>query len=114
VITEIQTFVHTRWATLSIDAGLELHPFDGGMELRVSGQTKGSAVQQLLQEVQPDAAAFLGDDKTDEQAFEALAGHGLCVHVRPEPQKSTQATVWLRPPEELLAFLDAWIEASER
>ena len=56
------------------------------------------------------AAAYLGDDATDEEAFATLGGRGLTVLVRPE-FRATTAQVWLRPPDELFDFLDRWIEA---
>jgi trehalose-phosphatase len=96
--------------------GLELLPFDGGIELRGSGCSKASAVESILHDEPRDApAAFLGDDVTDEEAFAALANRGvegsaLRVLVRPEPRPSA-ADVWLTPPEELLAFLDRWVAA---
>lgn len=92
--------------------GLELHEFDGGLELRVPGRDKGDAVRTVLGELPADAAvAYLGDDRTDEDAFEALDDHGLRVLVRPE-RRPTRADVWIRPPEELLAFLRRWDRAA--
>lgn len=93
---------------LSRRRGLELHEFDGGLELRVPGRHKGDAVRTVLDEL-PDGAAvaYLGDDRTDEDAFEALDGRGLRVLVRPE-RRPTEADVWVRPPEGLLAFLRRW------
>lgn len=91
--------------------GLELLPFDGGLELRAPGKNKGDAVQTILSESGQDvAAAYLGDDQTDENAFLAIKGRGLAVLVRPEP-RSTSADVWLRPPDELVRFLRDWLQA---
>lgn len=92
--------------------GLELLPFDGGLELRAPGKNKGDAVQTILGEAAEDVvAAYLGDDQTDENAFRAIKGRGLAVLVRPEPRR-TIADVWLRPPDELLHFLQDWLRAS--
>ncbi len=96
--------------------GLEWLPFDGGYELRGSGCTKATAVHSILGDEPPGTpAAYLGDDQTDEDAFLALreygaAGSSLAVLVRPEP-RPTAADLWIRPPEELLAFLDSWLAA---
>ena len=49
-------------------------------------------------------------DLTDEDAFRAIALRGLAVLVRPE-LRETAAACWLRPPEELLEFLDRWKDA---
>ena len=57
--------------------------------------------------------AYLGDDLTDESAFQALNGHGLSVLVRSE-FRETSARVWLRPPVELMAFLQRWLNSLSR
>jgi trehalose 6-phosphate phosphatase len=56
--------------------------------------------------------AYLGDDLTDEDAFAALGDRGFSILVRTEVRASC-ARFWLRPPKELLAFLDEWIAASK-
>ena len=56
--------------------------------------------------------AYLGDDETDEDAFTALGDRGLSVLVSQE-SRSTGADIWIRPPEELFAFLEGWIETCE-
>jgi len=87
----------------------------GGLELRVVGIDKGRAVDQILAGSPPEAAAaYLGDDLTDEDAFAALSGRGervLTVLVR-EEWRPTRAEVWLRPPGGLLAFLGRWSRIS--
>ncbi|HWH57414.1 MAG TPA: trehalose-phosphatase [Terriglobales bacterium] len=91
--------------------GLELLRFDGGLEFRAPGKDKGDAVETILSESGQDvAAAYLGDDQTDENAFRAIKGRGLAVLVRLEP-RSTRADVWLKPPEELIRFLRDWLRA---
>ena len=96
------------WTPLAAAAGLELHGFDGGLELRHPGRDKGSAVREILSETPvASAIAYLGDDWTDEDAFRALAGRGLGVLVRGSRRQSA-ADLWLRPPDELLEFLDSW------
>lgn len=100
------------------DSGLEWLPFDGGIELRGTGCTKATAVYSILRDEPPRTpAAYLGDDLTDEDAFTALrdCAQHLClpVLVRPEP-RSSAADLWLRPPDELLGFLDRWLAAASR
>jgi len=88
--------------------GLELHEFDGGLEFRIPGRNKGHVVSSILDEAGDDAAAaYLGDDFTDEDAFSAIEGRGLSALVRKE-LKPTAADIWLEPPEELLDFLTRW------
>ncbi len=95
---------------LARERGFSLLEFEGGLELRV-GRDKSGAVEALLNETRgAGPVAFLGDDITDEKAFSALRGRGLSVLVRRE-WRETAAEVWLRPPEELHAFLDKWIAA---
>jgi len=91
-------------------SGMSLLVFDGGIELR-AGRNKGDAVRLLLQALPLGApAAYLGDDTTDEDAFEALGDEGLGVLVR-RVWRPTAAQVWLRPPAELRAFLKRWHRA---
>jgi trehalose-phosphatase len=95
-------------------AGMSLLEFDGGLELRPVEPNKGSVVRGLIDELKhPDAFAYLGDDRTDEDAFAAMRGtDALSVLVRPE-WRETAAQVWLRPPEELLEFFQGWAEQCE-
>ncbi len=96
------------WTPFTTVESIELTPFDGGLELRVLGQDKGNAVRTVMTEVGAEgAAAYLGDDQTDEDAFAALAREGLSVLVRAE-KRSTRADLWLTPPDELLNFLEQW------
>jgi trehalose 6-phosphate phosphatase len=107
----VQGHVQHLWEAIAARQGLELHAFDGGIELRIPGRSKATAVEQLLGESGPaPACAYLGDDLTDEDAFRAIAPHGLGVLVRPE-LRETAAAWWIRPPEELLEFLDQWSAA---
>jgi trehalose-phosphatase len=99
--------------------GLGLLEFEAGLELR-AGRDKGGAVEVILHEAGCGAqvtcpVAYLGDDLTDEAAFRAvnsLAPRGLSALVRRE-WRETSANVWLRPPEELRAFLKRWLIAVE-
>ncbi|MGH9590161.1 MAG: trehalose-phosphatase, partial [Terracidiphilus sp.] len=99
---------------------LSLLNFAAGVELR-AGRDKGDAVRSILEEASGGRAiafpvAFLGDDITDETAFHALnalqSAH-LTALVRGEWRK-TAAEVWLRPPGELLGFLQSWLESLPR
>jgi trehalose-phosphatase len=100
---------------LTAGTGLSLHEFDGGLELRPPEITKGEAVETILAEMQSDTvSAYLGDDFTDEDAFEVVKNHGtraLGVLVRGE-LRETKADVWVRPVEELLDFLRRWHKAT--
>jgi trehalose 6-phosphate phosphatase len=98
--------------------GLGLLEFEAGLELR-AGRDKGGAVEAIVAEaIRAEAGAgapvaYLGDDLTDESAFRAvnaLDGVHLSVLMR-HSWRETEADVWLRPPEELRAFLGDWIRA---
>jgi len=114
-IVAIRSQVLENWALLGRETGLELHEFDGGLELRVPGRHKGLAVETVLREnsIGDDTAiAYLGDDLTDEDAFRTLDGRGLRVLVRTEA-RPTAADVRLTPPAELIGFLERWAEIDE-
>jgi hypothetical protein len=92
---------------------MQLLRFDGGLELR-AGRNKGDAVLQVLAELQSDSPiAYLGDDATDEDAFQTLGDRGLGVLVRRQWAPSA-AHLWLRPPADLLIFLAAWLDAVQQ
>jgi trehalose 6-phosphate phosphatase len=96
------------WGALANPPQLRLLAFDGGLELRVTHPDKGDAVAAILKDSNPGAQfAYLGDDLTDEDAFQVLDGRGLSVLVRGEYRK-TLAKVWLKPPQELVDFLERW------
>ncbi len=97
------------------DDALSVLPFESGMELRADDHTKAHAVEALLASTagRDAVAAYLGDDTTDEDAFRALGERGLSLLVRDEPRPSF-AGHWLRPPAQLLGFLDDWLRAAGR
>lgn len=109
---QLRKDVMQAWNPLIRDYPLHLLEFDGGVEIRALGRDKGSAVNEILEESGPEfAAAYLGDDRTDEDAFRALKGRGLAVLVRSE-HRTTEADIWLRPPDELMEFFNEWLLAS--
>jgi trehalose-phosphatase len=104
----LQTRARTIWQPIASEGGLELLWFDGGIELRATGCNKQYAVKTVLSQTgEHSAVAYLGDDITDEDAFQAVKPRGLAILVRPQ-YRPTTADVWLRPPEELVAFMRHW------
>lgn len=101
--------VHAGFAPIAERSGMSILEFDGGLELRPLEPNKGSAVRTLLSELPPGTPfAFLGDDTTDEDAFLALRDtEALTILVRPD-WRPTNAQLWIRPPEQLLSFLQEW------
>ncbi len=98
------------WGRLARESGLKTRVFDGGLELRPPGIDKGAVMHALLRENPGHLLAYLGDDATDEDAFKTLEREGLSVLVRREFRR-TAAAFRIRPPEDLLLFLEAWLEA---
>ena len=108
---EIRGRVLKGWMLIAERSNLSLLEFDGGIELRATAFDKGDAVRALLDEMPVGTpVAYLGDDSTDEPAFRAVESLGLSVLVRPR-WRHTAAKVWLRPPAELLGFLQQWLAA---
>jgi alpha,alpha-trehalase len=71
---------------------------------------KGRAVLWLLRALKLDLAdvcpIYIGDDVTDEDAFDAVADRGVGILVRDGPRE-TAARYALRQPEEVRRFLEA-------
>lgn len=111
--TKLESVIKPKLRELADASGLELHPFDGGLELRLPGVTKGAAIETLLRE-HPEALIFyLGDDLTDEDAFLALQGKGIGVLVQHTP-RATNAGYWIKPPQELLTLLGRFTSVNPR
>ena len=108
---EVRQEVLRGWFPIAQQALMSILEFDGGVEMRMPDLDKGDAVRAIAREMDRETPiAYLGDDATDERAFDALGNRGLSVLVRPEWRK-TSAQLWLRPPDELLDFLTSWMEA---
>ena len=73
---------------------------------------KGSAVAWLLDalSLDPGAATYIGDDETDEHAFELLNGSGVPIVVEHD-DRPTSARYRVRDPREVTEVLDLLIEA---
>jgi trehalose-phosphatase len=111
-VEKLRSKVQPTWRELADRCSLQLLDFDGGLEIRVGGKDKGKAVTAILRESTPNAVmAYLGDDRTDEDAFRALKGKGLTVLVR-DQFRPTLADIQLRPPPELIEFLQEWLATS--
>jgi len=106
---EIEVQVRAAWTKLTHSRELKLLSFESGVELRIARPHKGDAVTSIIGESAPNTEiAYLGDDLTDEDSFRALNGRGMTILVRPE-YRETAAQVWLKPPDELVGFLQQWL-----
>ena len=69
---------------------------------------KGKAVLWLLENLGLEHGKvrpiYIGDDRTDEDAFRALGQRGVGILVSEQPQ-ATAANYWLHNPEEIEEFL---------
>jgi trehalose-phosphatase len=111
-VAAIRYALAVRWSALASSNEIEWRDFDGGIELRAAGRDKGDVVRALVAEAgSSPALAYLGDDLTDEDAFEAVPAHGVAVLVR-EQLRPTAAHLWIKPPDELLQFLRRWHDAA--
>ena len=92
---------------------LAARPFDGGVELRAVGLDKGTALAELLDDEPDDAlCVYLGDDRTDEDAFEVVQRRGgLGVKVGPAVGYTTRATAYLSGCPRVVRFLERWQDA---
>lgn len=104
----IDEFVAANMKPIAAAYNLELKGFDGGVELRLPGRNKGDVVESIMADSPDDTfCAYLGDDLTDEDAFEAISERGLGILVHRD-DRSTKARARLTPPGELISFLNLW------
>ncbi len=111
---EIRGRVLLGWTPIAKQTGLAVMEFDAGAEIRARQANKGATVRAIMSEMNPDTpTAYLGDDTTDEHAFQAVNGRGVSVLVRPR-WRTTSARLWLRPPDQVLDLLEQWLQACGR
>ena len=84
---------------LEISAGKEV------IEAKPTGMTKDDAIKQILARYASTALPiYIGDERSDEAAFEAIADIGLAILVAETPRE-TAATLFLKDPTEVYLFL---------
>lgn len=111
VMDEVRERVSDVWSAACDHQWLARREFEGGIEFRFRFWDKSDAVQQILYEVGTKVpVAYLGDERSDEDAFRALKNRGLCVLLRPK-FIATVADLWLQPPGEVVQFLIGWLRA---
>jgi trehalose-6-phosphatase len=100
------------WQAEAGEAPVRLERVEGGIELRARGRDKGRVALNLLESCPPGTIAVaLGDDESDECAFEAVAGLGFGVRVG-DPDVPSLAHGRLETPGDVPAFLQAWLKAT--
>lgn len=106
--------VCAEWSQGAAEAGLECRRFSGGVELRVKGIDKGTAVARLLEGTGEQVlCVYVGDDETDEDAFAALPTGGVGIKVGPR-EVVTGARGRLADPEAVRRFLLTWAEVTAK
>ncbi len=97
------------WAPLTERAPLALESMDGGVELRARDCHKGLVATALLDGSPAGTlGVFVGDDLTDEDAFEALADRGFGVRVGGDDRPS-RAMASLPGSAAVAVFLEEWL-----
>jgi len=103
---EKQTF--SAWSAMAGEHDLRCRLFNGGVELRAAALDKGSALQRVMKDLPGRLTVYIGDDATDEDAFQLLAGRGgIGVKVGLDGQSA--ATVRLADCEAVLELLRSWV-----
>jgi trehalose-phosphatase len=106
---ELEASCMHEWQPLAV-AGVALDHIDGGVELRARERNKGTVVLSLLSQAAPGTlGVFVGDDVTDEDAFEAVSEWGFGVRVGDVHEPSI-AQGRLASSDAVGAFLEAWLE----
>ena len=100
------------WSPLAADGSSRLGRIDGGVELRLRGRDKGTAVLSLVSQAPPGTlGVFVGDDATDEDAFAAVQEWGFGVRVG-ESDRPSLAAAWLPSCSAVTAFLEEWLRVT--
>jgi trehalose 6-phosphate phosphatase len=90
----------------------EIMPIAEGLELRCRRRNKGTALAAVLAaEPATVPVAYIGDDRTDEDAFRVLLGRGLTVRIAGSPDP-TIAVVEIPPVDGVIRFLGRWLAAT--
>jgi trehalose 6-phosphate phosphatase len=118
LLHELHAIVHRVVEPL---AGVHLTEGKQVIEVRPNVDwNKGKAVLFLLEKMCPPAGApvlYLGDDRTDEDAFRALlewSGSGEGILVAEHPSDDSAATAYVREPAEVGALFEALVVESNR
>ncbi|MGH7741415.1 MAG: trehalose-phosphatase [Candidatus Eiseniibacteriota bacterium] len=99
----------SAWESIARSPKLTLDRIDGGLELRARGRNKGTAVLSLISQAGPGTlGVFVGDDVTDEDAFEVVREYGFGVRVGDVGVPSI-AQGRLPSASALPSFLEEWL-----
>jgi trehalose-phosphatase len=100
------------WSADAADYDVECRHFKGGVEMRLKGIDKGTALRTLLRDRPDDGlCVYIGDDETDEDAFRVVRERGYGIRVGP-PSASTAARGRLEDPVAVRGFLRSWLQVT--
>ena len=105
---------YAAWEPIVSGGHVVLDRIDGGLELRASSRNKGTVVLSLLtHSALGTLGVFVGDDVSDEDAFEVVRdwGFGVCVGSLP---RTTIAAGRLPSCDALPGFLEEWLRIMGR
>ncbi len=109
---ELQDECARTWERLA-DRRVAIDRIDGGVELRAREGNKGTVALTLLTQAVPGTlGVFIGDDVTDEDAFDVVRDWGFGVRVGPT-NEPTIAQGRLPSCEAVSAFLKEWLRVTE-
>jgi trehalose-phosphatase len=96
------------WKSSFVVQGLVLDRTHGGLELRATAHNKGIAVAGLMDEA-PEGTlpVYIGDDLTDEDAFERVVPRGFAIRVGSAAPRSL-APYHMDSAREVAEFLQRW------
>jgi trehalose-phosphatase len=111
---ELEGVARRLWEELARGADLRLTEVNGGLELRAQGRDKGMATLALLSASPPGSVTvYVGDDRTDEDAFRVLRDdEGFAIRIGPE-DPSSAARGRLDRQDDVDAFLARWLAVVE-
>ena len=97
------------WSGLARSSAVALDAIQGGLELRARARNKGTVVLSLLSQAPAGTlGVFVGDDVTDEDAFEAIQDQGFGVRVGAD-DAPTVAQGRLDSCDSMPDFLEEWL-----
>jgi trehalose 6-phosphate phosphatase len=112
-LEEVKEIAYRTMSSATRNPALKLELLQGGIELRLRFRNKSDAVRTILSEIDRQVpVAYLGHDVSDEDAFRALSERGLSALVSSKSRFSA-AQIWLKPPHELITFLQDWVAVCE-
>jgi len=96
------------WQGLARLGLLRLDHINGGLEIRARQRDKGTVVLSLVSHAEPGTlAVFVGDDVTDEDAFEVVRDYGFGVRVGDDDRPSS-AMARIATCEGVADWLERW------